>query len=61
MFVVFRSHTAPEVWPATVGAKVTVTVHEPPGASVRPVAHVRLTWYAAPVAGSMLTSVNDQA
>jgi hypothetical protein len=59
VFVVFRSHTAPEVCPGAVGAKVTVTEHEAPGASVSPVAQVRLTRYAAPVAGSMLTSVND--
>ena len=43
MFVVFRNHTAPDVWPGAVGANVTATEHAAPGASVTPVAQVPLT------------------
>ncbi|TMG86552.1 MAG: hypothetical protein E6H78_03665 [Betaproteobacteria bacterium] len=49
----------PEVWPETVGAKLTATEHVAPGASVTPVAQFVVTCQPAPVAGSTETSVKD--
>jgi hypothetical protein len=57
--VVLRSQTPPDVWPVIVGAKVTATEHAAPGDRVRPVEQLVFMWYAAPVAGSMETSVHD--
>src|SRR6185312_4032093 len=57
--VVLCNHNPPDVCPGAVGAKRTLTEHEPSGASVSPVLHVVVTWNAGPVDGWVLTSVND--
>ena len=61
MLLVLFSHKPPDVWPGAKGEKRMLTEHLAPAASANPVEHVVDAWNAGPVAGSTLTSVNDQA